>query len=136
MGTGPAAEEEEITQAAMKKGSVLIYLGSLIHGGGANVTERPRAGLVISYSCGWLRQAENQYLAVPAGIARRSSREAAKIARLFRAQAQSRLGRGAGSRSALLDPEKYQADEIFTEFLPDEVKPLLQEYRAKEKKAA
>jgi len=58
-------KEHELTQGAMPAGSVLIYLGSLIHGGGANNTYRDRTGLVISYCQGWLRQAENQYLAVP-----------------------------------------------------------------------
>lgn len=61
---------EEVTQAEMAKGSYLIYLGSTVHGGGANQTGEYRRGVVMSYCLGWLRQAENQYLAVPVEIAR------------------------------------------------------------------
>ena len=43
----------------MPAGSVLIYLGSLVHGGGANHSAQARTGVVISYNLGWLRQAEN-----------------------------------------------------------------------------
>jgi len=61
---------EEITQAEMPRGSYLIYLGSTVHGGGANQTNSYRRGIVMSYCLGWLRQAENQYLSVPKEIAR------------------------------------------------------------------
>lgn len=61
--------EDCVVQAAMPKGSVLVYLGSVLHGGGANATNRPRMGLVNTYSLGWLRQEENQYLTIPREIA-------------------------------------------------------------------
>ena len=57
--------DSEIVQAEMTAGSVLIYTGSLIHGGGANQSNSPRSGVALHYSLGWLRQEENQYLAVP-----------------------------------------------------------------------
>ena len=76
--------------AEMERGSVLLYVGSLYHGGGANTTDAnegasaPRAdspevradepsarvGVNITYSVGWLRQEENQFLTVPPEIAR------------------------------------------------------------------
>jgi hypothetical protein len=56
--------------AVMTKGSVLVYVGSIFHGGGANKTERHRIGMNVGYSLGWLRQEENQYLACPPEIAR------------------------------------------------------------------
>jgi ectoine hydroxylase-related dioxygenase (phytanoyl-CoA dioxygenase family) len=56
--------------AVMAKGSVLIYLGSIFHGGGANTTDVHRVGINVGYSLGWLRQEENQYLACPPEIAR------------------------------------------------------------------
>ena len=65
-----SALPEEITQAEMSKGSYLIYLGSTVHGGGANHTKEYRRGIVMSYCLGWLRQAENQYLAVPIAVAK------------------------------------------------------------------
>ena len=62
-------EEKDIEQAVMPRGSVLFYLGSTLHGGGANTTKAPRTGLINTYSLGWLRQEENQYLTVPREIA-------------------------------------------------------------------
>ena len=58
------------TGAVMSKGSVLIYVGSIFHGGGANTTDVHRVGINVGYSLGWLRQEENQYLACPPEIAR------------------------------------------------------------------
>ena len=58
----------------MSKGSVLFYLGTTWHGGGANRTERSRAGLINTYALGWLRQEENQYLNVPREIAQKHSK--------------------------------------------------------------
>ena len=64
-------ESDEIVQAAMPKGSCLIYVGSIWHGGSANVTKQEwRMGMICGYSLGWLRQEENQYLAVPPHVAR------------------------------------------------------------------
>lgn len=56
-------------QAAMPAGSLLLYLGTTYHGGGANRTDRPRMGLVNTYSLGWLRQEENMALSVPRATA-------------------------------------------------------------------
>jgi ectoine hydroxylase-related dioxygenase (phytanoyl-CoA dioxygenase family) len=67
---GQAPREDEITYAEIEPGSVLIYAASLLHGGGANVTDEARTGIVISYCLGWLRQSENQYLSYPPEIAR------------------------------------------------------------------
>jgi ectoine hydroxylase-related dioxygenase (phytanoyl-CoA dioxygenase family) len=61
--------DTDVEQAAMGKGSVLFYLGATVHGGGANRSDRARSGLINTYSLGWLRQEENQYLAVPRAIA-------------------------------------------------------------------
>jgi len=63
--------EDRILQAEMPRGSVLIYVGSIWHGGGVNRTEDDwRIGMICGYSLGWLRQEENQYLAVPPAIAK------------------------------------------------------------------
>jgi ectoine hydroxylase-related dioxygenase (phytanoyl-CoA dioxygenase family) len=60
-------------QAVMPAGSLMFFLGSVFHGGGANTTERPRLGVILEYVAAWLRQQENQYLAVPAATARNLS---------------------------------------------------------------
>ena len=57
-------EKAPIQKAVMPKGSVVIYLGSTIHGGGANNSDKPRKALVNTYCLGWLRQEENQYLSL------------------------------------------------------------------------
>ena len=62
-------KSQEILQKGMPKGSALIYLGSLFHGGGENRSDEPRMGLINTYALGWLRQEVNQYLAVPRDIA-------------------------------------------------------------------
>jgi ectoine hydroxylase-related dioxygenase (phytanoyl-CoA dioxygenase family) len=48
--------------AEMKKGSVLIWDGSLWHGGGANKTDKRRTGIAMNYCAGFIRQQENQQL--------------------------------------------------------------------------
>jgi ectoine hydroxylase-related dioxygenase (phytanoyl-CoA dioxygenase family) len=48
--------------ASMPRGSVVLYLGSTVHGGGANRSDAVRVGINIDYVLGWLRQEENQYL--------------------------------------------------------------------------
>ncbi len=57
-------------QVEMRRGSVLFYDGKVLHGGGANRSTSPRRGVNITYSVGWVRQEENQYLACPPEIAR------------------------------------------------------------------
>jgi ectoine hydroxylase-related dioxygenase (phytanoyl-CoA dioxygenase family) len=51
--------------AEMRKGSVLVWHGSLWHGGGANTTDRRRVGIAMNYCAGYLRQQENQQLGLP-----------------------------------------------------------------------
>ena len=63
------ASRDEVVQAVMSKGSALVYLGSLLHGGGGNRGNRPRMGLINTYALGWLRQEVNQYLHIPREIA-------------------------------------------------------------------
>jgi len=67
---GRALRESDTEAAEMERGSVLLYTGSLYHGGGANRSAAPRLGLNITYVRGWLRQEENQYLSVPLEVAR------------------------------------------------------------------
>ena len=55
----------EVVAARMPAGSVLYWLGSTLHGGGANISNSWRYGVILTYSLGWLRQEENQYLDVP-----------------------------------------------------------------------
>ncbi len=56
--------------AEMPAGSVLVWHGSLWHGGGANRTDRRRTGIAMNYCAGYIRQQENQQLGIPREIAR------------------------------------------------------------------
>ena len=71
---GGAALEAEPCEspfaAEMEPGSALLFLGSTLHGAGANRSADVRRAVVIGYSLGWLKTYENQYLAYPPEVAR------------------------------------------------------------------
>ena len=54
--------------AEMAKGSVLVYNGSLWHGGGANRSHERRVGIAMNYCAGFVRQQENQQLGLPPNV--------------------------------------------------------------------
>jgi ectoine hydroxylase-related dioxygenase (phytanoyl-CoA dioxygenase family) len=56
--------------AEMAKGSVLVWNGSLWHGGGANRSAARRVGIAMNYCAGYIRQQENQQLGIPRHLAR------------------------------------------------------------------
>jgi ectoine hydroxylase-related dioxygenase (phytanoyl-CoA dioxygenase family) len=56
--------------AEMSKGSVLVWHGSLWHGGGANATDARRYGIAMNYCAGYIRQQENQQLGLAAELVR------------------------------------------------------------------
>ena len=66
----PFGERVKTIAAEMPAGSVLVFDGSIWHGGGANQTGEPRLGIAMNYCAGWLRQQENQQLGIPVEIAR------------------------------------------------------------------
>jgi ectoine hydroxylase-related dioxygenase (phytanoyl-CoA dioxygenase family) len=73
-------EPDEIADAVMPAGASVIYLGSTIHGGGANDTKDVwRRGVHLSYVLGWLRTEENHYLGTPPEVARRLPRKAREL---------------------------------------------------------
>ena len=62
-------QEHEVVQAAMPKGSIVLWLGSVFHGLGINHTDTPRTGFIYSFALDHLAQEENQFLSVPPAIA-------------------------------------------------------------------
>ena len=67
---------DEIAYAEMEAGSVLIYTGTVLHGGGENITsDEIRTGVFLHYAVNWIRQEENQYLSCPPEIAKGLSPE-------------------------------------------------------------
>jgi len=56
--------------ALMPAGSVVFFLGTLWHGGGANRSERARLAVTCQYCEPWLRTQENYFLSVSPATAR------------------------------------------------------------------
>jgi len=56
--------------AVCEPGDAILFLGSTLHGGGANTSSAPRRGIVVGYSLGWLKPYENPWLAYPPEVAR------------------------------------------------------------------
>jgi ectoine hydroxylase-related dioxygenase (phytanoyl-CoA dioxygenase family) len=73
-------EPLETVGAVMKRGSVLVWNGSLWHGGGANASTERRIGLAMNYCAGWMRQQENQQLGIPLAVAKGFSPRLRKLA--------------------------------------------------------
>lgn len=72
--------EDEAVPAEMPAGSAVVYLGSTLHAGGANVTDAEwRRGMHLSYCLGWLRTEENQFLATPLDVAKSLPRAAQEL---------------------------------------------------------
>ena len=63
------AEESEVSQAVMSKGSVVFWLGKVLHGLGASLEDAPRKAFTYSLVVDWLATEENQYVATPLEVA-------------------------------------------------------------------
>ena len=63
-------EDLASTPAEMPRGSVLVWHGSLWHGGGANTSTTRRLGIAMNYCAGYIRQQENQQLGIPLDVVR------------------------------------------------------------------
>ncbi len=66
--------------AEMEPGDALLFLGSTLHGAGANRSHSVRRGVVVGYSLGWLKPYENPWLAYPPEVARGFPPELAALA--------------------------------------------------------
>ncbi len=65
-GTSPEySSHYDSVACEMSRGSVLVWHGSLWHGGGANRSQERRVGIAMNYCAGFIRQQENQLLGVP-----------------------------------------------------------------------
>ncbi|MEM7099312.1 MAG: phytanoyl-CoA dioxygenase family protein [Pseudomonadota bacterium] len=81
------ARDEEVLSAEMPAGSVLYWMGGTLHGAGENSSQDWRYGIVLTYSPGWVRQEENQYLDTPPEVARNLPKAVREIAgyKIYRA---------------------------------------------------
>jgi len=65
-----ALDGVEVRALEMPAGSVMIFHGSLWHGGGANTTSGEwRCGVNVQYCPGFVRQQQNPYLGIPREVA-------------------------------------------------------------------
>jgi ectoine hydroxylase-related dioxygenase (phytanoyl-CoA dioxygenase family) len=71
----PSANDARRRKMVMPAGSVVVFLGTLWHRGGANATDRPRLAITPQYCQPWARQLENMALAVPREVAAGCSRQ-------------------------------------------------------------
>jgi ectoine hydroxylase-related dioxygenase (phytanoyl-CoA dioxygenase family) len=70
-GTPQCCDTLDTIAAEMLRGSVLVYNGSLWHGGGQNHTEQRRIGIAMNYCAGFIRAQENQELGIPRELVRK-----------------------------------------------------------------
>lgn len=78
-GADVAGDPESAVVAEMEPGDALVFLGSTLHGGGANRTDLPRRAIVLSYCLGWLLPYENMWLTYPPEVARGFAPELARL---------------------------------------------------------
>lgn len=64
-----ADDDPRIRPVEMAPGSVVVFLGTTLHRGGANHSDQVRLGITPQYCQPWMRQIENMALAVPPGAA-------------------------------------------------------------------
>jgi ectoine hydroxylase-related dioxygenase (phytanoyl-CoA dioxygenase family) len=63
-------EQHDVRALEMPAGAVMIFHGSLWHGGGPNTTADDwRLGVNVQYCPGFVRQQQNHYLAIPPDVA-------------------------------------------------------------------
>lgn len=118
-------DEKDAFAATMPKGSALVFLGSLSHCGGANRSGADRTAIIFSYSLGWLRQYENQYLTYPPDVARQFPKAVRDLIgyRLHRPNIGVYEGRDPG---LLLEGARYPL--AMTDALPEAVAAELKAY--------
>lgn len=113
----------EPVAAEMEPGSAMLWLGSTLHGGGANRTPTPRRAVIVSYCLGWLRTFENQYLVYPPDVARRFDPELAEL--VGYAQHRPNLGNVEGQcPSILLGREDIDGLAAIDALLPEQAEAL------------
>ena len=68
-GSEPVADTDpRIRPIEMSAGSVVVFLGTTLHRGGANRSDSVRLGITPQYCQPWMRQIENMALAVPPDV--------------------------------------------------------------------
>ncbi len=122
----------EPISAECEPGDAICFLGSTVHGAGANKTSDVRRGIVIGYSLGWLKSYENLWLAYPPQVARGFSPELAELAGY--AQHRPNLGNYEGQCPSVLlrdkVPEYPQATDTLRPDQEEAVREFAQSQRS------
>lgn len=129
-----ALPEDQAISAEMAPGSALVFLGSTLHGGGANRTDLPRRGIIISYSLGWLKPFENQWLVYPPAIAQHFSPELAAL--VGYAQHRPNLGNYEGQCPSILLQDDLPDHLAATDALRPDQAEMLDVYVAEQRAAS
>lgn len=120
------SELDEPVVAECRPGDALCFLGSTVHGAGANRSTSVRRAVVIGYSLGWLKPYENLWLAYPPEVARTFSRELAELAGY--AQHRPNLGNYEGQCPSILLRENVPEYPQATDALRPEQREAVAEF--------
>lgn len=118
----------EPVAAECEPGGAILFLGSTLHCGGANVETEPRRGIVVGYSLGWLKPYENPFLAYPPPIAR--TFEPALAALVGYRQHRPNLGNFEGQCPSILLRDHVEPHLAATDALLPEQVAMIEAYRA------
>ena len=118
----PPHSPEDLGEPAVAEcapGAAICFLGSTVHGAGANTTRAARRGVLVGYSLGWLKPYENLWLAYPPEVARTFSRDLAELAGYV--QHRPNLGNVGGQcPSLLLDEDATDYPRATDALRPDQ----------------
>jgi hypothetical protein len=131
--SGEVVREEDAVTPELVPGDMLVFLGSTLHGGGANRTPLPRRGLIVSYCLGWLKPFELQWLVYPPAIARTFSPELAAL--VGYAQHRPNLGNVEGQDPSVLLRDDVGDHRAATDALRDDQVWALRVYVAEQEAA-
>ena len=135
---GPRALDPSIppTQfaAELDPGAALLFLGSTLHGAGANRSQEVRRGAIVSYCLGWLKPYENQWLAYPPKVARTFSPELAAL--VGYAQHRPNLGNYEGECPSILLRDGVPDHIAARDALRPDQEAALRDYLADQRAAA
>jgi len=116
-------DEASAVYAECGPGDMIVWLGGTLHGAGANRSDAPRRGLIVSYCLGWLKPFELQWLVYPPEVAKDFDPELAAL--VGYAQHRPNLGNVEGRcPSELLGGEAAQHVAAVDALLPEQAAGL------------
>lgn len=126
------ADKADAVVPELDPGDALVFLGSTLHGGGANSGDATRRGIIISYSLGWLKPFELQWLVYPPHIAKRFDPELAAL--IGYAQHRPNLGNVEGQCPSILLCDQVPNHIAATDALRPDQAEMLADYLAERRK--